>query len=58
MCHRSGTVTIVTKIRPEQMGHKALLRRGRSTKGLQYAFLAVAAVSAGVIGYAAFDIGL
>ncbi|WP_158252169.1 hypothetical protein [Cryobacterium sp. M23] len=48
----------MTKIRPEQMGHKALLRRGRSTKGLQYAFLAVAAVSASVIGYAAFAIGL
>ena len=49
---------IVSKIRPEQMGHKAFLRRGRSTKGLQYAFLSVAAVSAGVIGYAAFAIGL
>ena len=48
----------MTKIRPEKMGHKALLRRGRSTKGLQYAFLAVAAVSAGVIGYAALVIGL
>ncbi|WP_166805212.1 hypothetical protein [Cryobacterium sp. TMT2-4] len=48
----------MTKFRPEQMGHKALLRRGRSSKGLQYAFLAVAAVSAGVIGYAAFAIGL
>ena len=48
----------MTKIRPEQMGHKALLRRGRSTKGLQYAFLAVAAISAGAIGYAALTIGL
>ncbi|WP_166785066.1 hypothetical protein [Cryobacterium sp. Hz7] len=48
----------MNKIRPEQMGHKALLRRGRSTKGLQYALLAVAAITAGGIGYAALSIGL
>jgi hypothetical protein len=48
----------MSKIRPEQMGHKALLRRGRSTKGLQYALLAVAVIAAGGIGYAALSIGL
>ncbi|WP_166789754.1 hypothetical protein [Cryobacterium fucosi] len=48
----------MSKIRPEQMGHKALLRRGRSTKGLQYALLAVAAIAASVIGHAALTLGL
>ncbi|WP_166805486.1 hypothetical protein [Cryobacterium sp. Hb1] len=38
----------MTKIRPEQIGHRSLLRRGRSTKPLQYTFLAVAAGVAGV----------
>ena len=48
----------VTKIRPEQMGHKALLRRGRSHKRIQYAFLIVAAAAAGISGYAAFTMTL
>lgn len=48
----------MSKIRPEQMGHKALLRRGRSTKGLQLALLAVATVAAGSIGYVALSLGL
>ncbi|WP_166789145.1 hypothetical protein [Cryobacterium sp. TmT2-59] len=48
----------MSKIRPEQMGHKALLRRGRSTKGLQYAVLALATIAAGGIGYAALTLGL
>ncbi|MDJ0324447.1 hypothetical protein QMG61_11820 [Cryobacterium sp. PH31-AA6] len=48
----------MSKIRPEQRGHKALLRRGRSTKGLQYGFLAVAAIAAAGIGYVALSIGL
>ncbi|WP_165787973.1 MULTISPECIES: hypothetical protein [Cryobacterium] len=43
----------MTKIRPEQMGHKALLRRGRSHKGLQYAFLGFAAAAAAIVGFAA-----
>ena len=43
----------VRKIRPEQMGHKALLRRGRSHKRLQYAFLVVATAAAGIAGLAA-----
>ena len=48
----------MSKIRPEQMGHKALLRRGRSTKGLQFALLAVAAVAATGVGYVALTLGL
>ena len=48
----------MSKIRPEQMGHKALLRRGRSTRGLQYTLLAVAAIAAGGIGYVALTMGL
>lgn len=48
----------MTKIRPEQMGHKALLRRGRSHKRLQYAFLVVAATAAAVSGYAAITMTL
>jgi hypothetical protein len=48
----------VTKIRPEQMGHKALLRRGRSHKRLQYAFLVVAATAAAISGYAAITMTL
>lgn len=39
------------------MGHKALLRRGRSTKALQYVLLAVAVIAAGGLGYAALTIG-
>ncbi|MBG6058651.1 hypothetical protein RCH16_002300 [Cryobacterium sp. MP_M5] len=38
----------MSKIRPEQMGHKALLRRGRSTKWMQYTLLAVAGSGAAV----------
>jgi hypothetical protein len=37
----------MTKIRPEQMGHRSLLRRGRSTKPLQYTILVIAAGAAG-----------
>lgn len=40
------------------MGHKALLRRGRSTKGLQYALLVVATIAAAVTCYAALAISL
>lgn len=48
----------MTKIRPEQRGHQALLRRGRSRKWLQYSFLLVAAASAGVVGWAALTMDL
>ncbi|WP_166787050.1 MULTISPECIES: hypothetical protein [Cryobacterium] len=48
----------MTKIRPEQMGHKVLLRRGRSYKRLQYAFLFVAAAAAGIAGFAAITMTL
>ncbi|WP_166784930.1 hypothetical protein [Cryobacterium sp. TMT2-42-4] len=48
----------MTRIRPEQMGHKALLRRGRSHKRLQYAFLFVAAAAAGIAGFAAITMTL
>lgn len=41
----------MSRIRPEQMGHKSLLRRGRNTKPLQYTLLAIAA---GVAGAACF----
>ena len=48
----------MTKIRPEQMGHRALLQRGRSYKRLQYAFLFVAAAAAGIAGFAAITMTL
>ena len=48
----------MTKIRPEQMGHKAILRRGRSLKWLQYSFLALCACAAGFGGYAALAMDL
>lgn len=44
----------MVKIRPEQMGHKALLRRGRSARRLQYTFLITAAVAAAATCFAAF----
>ena len=50
--------SIMTKIRSEQMGHKALLQRGRSHKRLQYAFLFVAAAAAGIAGSAAVTMTL
>jgi hypothetical protein len=48
----------MTRIRPEQMGHKTLLRRGRSLKWLQYTLLIVAAIAAAVAGYAALTLDL
>lgn len=36
------------------MGHKAILRRGRSHKWLQYTLLTLCAAAAGFGGYAAF----
>jgi hypothetical protein len=40
------------------MGHKALLRRGRNMKWLQYVVLILAAGSAGTIGYFALTMGV
>lgn len=46
----------VTKIRPEQRGHKALLRRGRTYKRFQYTLLVLAAAAAGITAVAAITL--
>jgi hypothetical protein len=48
----------MARIRPEQMGHKSLLRRGRTHKKLQYVLLAVSVAAAGIAGFAAIAMTL
>ena len=48
----------MTKIRPEQMGHKAILRRGRNRKWLHYSLLTLCAGAAGFGVFAAVAMDL
>ena len=49
-----NTLSIVSKIRPEQMSHSKFLRRGRNLRALHYAVLILAALAAAAGVWAAF----